>query len=119
MKILIIDTSREFSFLALAEKEAFLSQESSLHGNQLSKNLLPSIQNLLKEKPQAIAVGIGPGSFTGTRIGVAVAKSLAFAWDLPLIGFSSALAYPPEKLPAFLHEQLQEYDPKTQINLIY
>ena len=63
--------------------------------------LLPAIDKLLSENGVAIqqadllAVGIGPGSYTGTRIGISVAKGMSFALEKPLIGVCSleAMAY--------------------------
>ena len=69
--------------------------EGLAHGKQL----LPSIESLLKESkagpPDFLAVGTGPGSYTGLRIGVTVARTLAWNWECPLLGINSltALAY--------------------------
>ena len=60
-----------------------------------AEELIPAIESLLKEhnsnyaKLTAIAACIGPGSFTGLRIGLAAAKGLALALNIPLIGVSS------------------------------
>jgi tRNA threonylcarbamoyladenosine biosynthesis protein TsaB len=57
-----------------------------------SERLLPMIEEVMREAGQdysgleAIAVTVGPGGFTGVRIGLATARGLALAWDLPLIG---------------------------------
>jgi tRNA threonylcarbamoyladenosine biosynthesis protein TsaB len=59
------------------------------------RSVLEDIDTLLREgnvKPEqvdALAVGIGPGSFTGVRIGLATARALAFALDLPVAGVST------------------------------
>lgn len=109
MKGLLIDTSTALCVLALIEEENLLSVESWPHANQLSKNFFTSLQAFLDrytislKEIHYIAVGIGPGSYTGTRVGVAIAKSLAFALKLPLIDFCSLLAFTPEKKGSFAH----------------
>lgn len=125
MNILIMDTSQDAYFLALAKEQSLFAVRRVSHGNQISKYLLTSILELLEtgfslKELDAIAVGVGPGSFTGLRVGAAVAKSLAFALKIPLIGFASELSNHSD-LASFLHQKLQEedYDPKGNLNLIY
>lgn len=107
MPCLILDTSTELCLLALFEESRIIGQEIFAHHNLLSKNLLPSIQELLQKhglspsQLTAIALGIGPGSYTGTRLGVSVGKSLAFGLNLPLKTFSSPLAFLPSCEGAF------------------
>ena len=99
MLILGIETSTRAVGVALVSDEkiiAEISQESKLYH---SENLLPQIEQVLKianvEKVDAVAVSIGPGSFTGLRIGLAAAKALAYAWQIKIIGVPTlnALAY--------------------------
>jgi tRNA threonylcarbamoyladenosine biosynthesis protein TsaB len=103
MTALIIDTSREYALIALSREGDVLLEHTAIHDNHLSKNLLPSINNLfeqanlLPKQLDYISIGVGPGSYTGTRVGAAVAKSLSFALDIPLISFCSLLAYLPEE----------------------
>lgn len=107
MLSLILDTSTELCLIALAKGPHIIAQEVFPHRNLLSKNLLPSIQNLLQKHAlspkdlKAIALGIGPGSYTGTRLGASVGKSLAFALNLPLKTFSSLLAFLPSREGTF------------------
>ena len=64
----------------------------------LGAELAPAIQALLEEAgaveqgPDLIAVDVGPGSYTGLRIGIAAAKGLAFAWRRPVVGISATVA---------------------------
>lgn len=98
MTCLILDTSTDQCLIALANDGRIEIQEIFHHENQLSSTLLPKIQALcpsLKSLTE-IAVGIGPGSYTGTRVGVAVAKSLAFGLSIPLKTFLSPLAFLPD-----------------------
>ena len=70
-------------------------------GNTHSERLMPQIERLFvlagvsPGRVDAVAVSIGPGSFTGLRIGLATAKTLAYAWGKPVIGIPTleALAY--------------------------
>ena len=63
-----------------------------------AETLLPLVENLLKnsnrswEQISALAVSIGPGSFTGLRIGLSTVKGLAYGWDVPVIGVPTLLA---------------------------
>lgn len=61
------------------------------HGKALEPLLKATLDEagLTPEALGAIAVGLGPGSFTGTRIGVAAAKGLAFGLGVPLVGVGS------------------------------
>ncbi|HMB76753.1 MAG TPA: tRNA (adenosine(37)-N6)-threonylcarbamoyltransferase complex dimerization subunit type 1 TsaB [Kiloniellaceae bacterium] len=60
-----------------------------------SERLVPMVEEVMAEAAlaftdlEAIAVTLGPGGFTGVRIGLAAAQGFALAWDLPLIGVSS------------------------------
>ena len=73
-----------------------------------AERLMPLIANLLAQSGLAIAdidrvaVTIGPGSFTGTRIGIAAARALKLARDLPIVTFGSleAIALSPSITPA-------------------
>jgi tRNA threonylcarbamoyl adenosine modification protein YeaZ len=109
MTILIIDTSSELLHLALSSEEKILVWESSPHSNQLSKFLLPSIETLLqakgisKEELRFIAIGTGPGSFNGMRVGAIVGMTLAFGLNIPAIGFSSSYL---KKDPSLLLAQI-------------
>ena len=101
---LILDTSHENSFIVLTKNEFLLDHQIISGGKPLSKYLLPSIQVFLKKrfcKLSYIAVGIGPGSFTGIRVSASIAKTLSYALDIPLISFCSLKAYIPNNKTSF------------------
>lgn len=107
MTQLIIDTSSEDSLVALLSKGKIIASCTRAHANQLSRTLMPDIESVLQEKQisldavTSIAVGIGPGSYTGTRVGVAVARTLSYALSLPLVNFCSLLAFLPGDFGSF------------------
>ena len=96
---MIIDTSSEYAILAIVRGEKIISQIFFESKNALSHRLLPEIDQLLKSHETSpkelsyIAVGKGPGSYTGTRVGVSIARALAFALLIPLISFCSLKAF--------------------------
>ncbi len=88
MVVLGIDSSGLTAAAALCEDGKVLVSSSSCNRLTHSEKLLPLIDRVLEEGGRdinAIAVACGPGSFTGLRIGIATAKGLAFAKDLPCI----------------------------------
>ncbi|WP_194848176.1 tRNA (adenosine(37)-N6)-threonylcarbamoyltransferase complex dimerization subunit type 1 TsaB [Candidatus Neptunochlamydia vexilliferae] len=97
MKFLIIDTSGTKSFVALFADGKLNSYP--LPERKQSQTLLPAVKKLLNNQEISfIALGTGPGSFTGTRIGVMTAKALSLSMDLPLVPFSSENPLDPEAL---------------------
>jgi tRNA threonylcarbamoyl adenosine modification protein YeaZ len=102
MLTLIIETSTERGLIALLDGKTLLFQTMLPFGYNNSKFLLPAIEAELKNKAltlqqlSLIAVGIGPGSYTGIRIGVVVAKTLAYALKKPLIGLCSLTGFIPD-----------------------
>lgn len=93
MKILALDTVGWHSSAALWEDASEISfQEMASERDQAA--LLPQLVKdvLGDEKIDQIVVNVGPGSFTGIRIGLAFAKGLAMGWGLPLKGIDSFTA---------------------------
>jgi tRNA threonylcarbamoyladenosine biosynthesis protein TsaB len=94
MKWLAIDTSTGSLTIGLLENGHTVAQFSSAAERNHSILLMPAIERLLHEngtKPaelNGIAVGRGPGSYTGVRIAVSVAKTMAWALRIPVISVS-------------------------------
>ncbi|MCK8617358.1 tRNA (adenosine(37)-N6)-threonylcarbamoyltransferase complex dimerization subunit type 1 TsaB [Fructobacillus sp. M158] len=95
MKVLAIDTSNQPLLVDLAEDGKIVASFQTNKPKNHSIDLLPAVQSLLKEKKWSlsgidqIAVAKGPGSFTGLRIGLTVAKVLADTLKKPLFAISS------------------------------
>lgn len=98
MRVLAIDTSTELGSVAVLVDGELRSEIGARVRARHGETLLPLIAQALEHAALArhdldlLAVGIGPGSFTGTRIGVATAKGLAVALDRPLMGVVSLVA---------------------------
>ena len=95
MLILAIDTSTNVLSLALVRDKEVLATVNEKTKNNQSEILMSRIETITKEsdlKPadlEKIIVAEGPGSYTGIRVGVAAAKSLGYALDIPVVGVSS------------------------------
>ena len=104
MNILAMDTSNKALSLAILENEETLGQVTLNIKKNHSITLMPAIDflmNSLDMKPtdlDRIVVAQGPGSYTGLRIAVATAKTLAHTLKIELVGVSSLLALVPEQV---------------------
>jgi tRNA threonylcarbamoyladenosine biosynthesis protein TsaB len=92
MKILGIDTSTSCGSLGIIDDEEVVAEYALLRDETHSTRLVPAIQALLKEarldlgEIDGIAVSLGPGSFTGLRVGLSAVKGLALATERPVVG---------------------------------
>ena len=93
MRLLLIDTCGTEGVVALAEDSALVAVET-LPGRAASEQLVPAVRRLMDERGwrvselAAVAVVVGPGSFTGVRAGLSTAKGLCEAGGVGLVGIS-------------------------------
>src|ERR1041385_9254514 len=96
---LFIETASERALAALFRGNKLVASCLPPPGLGATRAIMPGIDAMFKEKgiaPRELAfvgVGIGPGSFTGLRVGVAIAKGLALGLSLPLVGIGSLEGY--------------------------
>jgi tRNA threonylcarbamoyl adenosine modification protein YeaZ len=89
--ILAFDTSSVACTAALFDSSgACIARKDELIGRGHSERLVPMVAELLDgRKAKSILVGVGPGSFTGIRVGIAAAHGLGIGWRAELRGMSS------------------------------
>jgi len=96
--MLAVDTSTAALTMALVDGETTLAERTVQAERNHSVKLLPELDELLRtagmttRDVRSLAVGRGPGSYTGVRIGVTMAKTFAWALGLPVYGVSSLAA---------------------------
>jgi tRNA threonylcarbamoyladenosine biosynthesis protein TsaB len=93
MRCLIIDTTTSWCSVCLIENRTVLDYSHQNLGRGHAEHLLPHIAALPNGGIcDEIWVNIGPGSFTGVRIGISAAKGLALAWGVPCKGYGALTA---------------------------
>jgi len=96
--IICLETATSLCSVALCSNEGLVSLRESSDTKSHSSLITVFIDEILKEQGlkvrdlEAIAVSRGPGSYTGLRIGVSVAKGMAYASSVPLIGIDTTLS---------------------------
>ena len=101
MLTLAIDTATKVCTIALCRDKEILAEYTINMGMTHSEGLLPQLDQLLqrtgvqKQDIELLAVSMGPGSFTGLRIGLATAEAMAYSWQCCLHGVDTlkAMAY--------------------------
>ena len=89
--ILALDTSTAACTAALLERDGtIVASRDEEVGRGHAERLVPMIEEMLDgHVPSKILVGVGPGSFTGLRVGIAAAHGMAIGWSVPLTGMNS------------------------------
>ena len=101
MLTLAIDTATKVCAVGLCRDGQILAEYRINMGMTHSEGLMPQLEQLLtrtkitKNEIDLLAVSMGPGSFTGLRIGLASAEAMAYSWHKPICGVNTlkALAY--------------------------
>jgi tRNA threonylcarbamoyl adenosine modification protein YeaZ len=88
VRTLVIDSATEACSAALFEDGSLVAGAFEVIGRGHAERLVPMIAELPgKGRADRIAVSLGPGSFTGVRIGLAAARALGLAWQAPVLGY--------------------------------
>ncbi len=98
MNVLAIDTATETLSVALSQANKVSEKMAIVTKNDHASHLMPTIVKVMErasvdpDELDEIIIGHGPGSYTGTRIGVTTAKTMAWALDIPIYSTSSLKA---------------------------
>ena len=93
--ILYIETATDVCSVALSKGTEIIGMKEEAGGNNHAKHLLPFVDEVLKQagivmkEINGVAVSIGPGSYTGLRIGVSTAKGIAYTAGIPVMAIST------------------------------
>ena len=103
--ILAIETSGAVGSVALCQGEVVLGLRCFDTRQEAVRRLPPAIRELLEAAgdpvPEGLAVSSGPGSFNGLRVGLALAKAMAHAWQRPVVGVSTPQVWAAETAGRF------------------
>ena len=94
-RLLHIETATDVCSVALSRGTEIIGLKEEAGGNNHAKNLLPFVDEVLKQSGvrmseiNGVAVSIGPGSYTGLRIGVSTAKGIAYTAGIPVMAIST------------------------------
>ncbi|MCZ0704191.1 tRNA threonylcarbamoyladenosine biosynthesis protein TsaB [Natronobacillus azotifigens] len=95
MNILAIDTSNDAMGIAIYQQDKVIAEYVSINKNKHSTRLMPAIAQVMEDANVTprdltkIVVAKGPGSYTGVRIGLSVAKTMAWSLQIPVVAVSS------------------------------
>ncbi|HEX8447116.1 MAG TPA: tRNA (adenosine(37)-N6)-threonylcarbamoyltransferase complex dimerization subunit type 1 TsaB [Sphingomonas sp.] len=90
MRVLVLDAATDACSVALIANGTVLASRHAVVGRGHAERLVPMVDDLLGDvRPDAVLVDCGPGSFTGVRVGLAAARAFAFAWQVPVQGYSA------------------------------
>jgi tRNA threonylcarbamoyladenosine biosynthesis protein TsaB len=98
VRVLAIETSTSQASVALCDSGQLVLERSSARPKQSAERLLPMIAEVLGEAGwpasslERLGVSVGPGSFTGLRVGIACAQGLSLGLGIPLVGVTSLQA---------------------------
>ena len=105
MKILAFDSTAKAASVAVCEDERCLALYTIDNGLTQSELLMPMAENILKclhlsfDDIDMVTASMGPGSFTGVRIGAALVKGIAFGRDIPCVSVSTIEALARNAMP--------------------
>src|ERR1700712_731470 len=89
-RTLVIETATAACSVALIEDGRVVAPMHEIVGRGHAERLVPMIAELPRGgRADAILVDVGPGSFTGIRVGIAAARGLGLGWGIPVHGYSS------------------------------